>query len=344
MNKAKRKLSIVIAVITLIIAFPGCSAKQKEQKLAVKVLILPKFELGEVSGDSPGEAQYFYEEYLAGGEEYEIGNSSDQNILYYKDGVAMCLIGQGKVNAALNTAAILSDQRFDFSGAYILSVGCGGAAAEYGIFGDVFVISAAADFDLGHKADARELGDETAATWFHDASYDYIALVRMDENLTGRVFELVKDVHLETTENTVRFLENEYPGEAWAMRNPKVMRGTSVTSDSYWKGKYDHKNALVITEVYGCKDPYAVTEMEDIAAAQAVKSFGLLSKMIILRVGVNMDVFPKDLTPELLWEPETDDHVASEGSLESVDIFFTAMKNCFDTAKVLIDAALDGTL
>ena len=77
--------------------------------------------------------------------------------MYYKDGVALCPVGQGKVTAALNTAAVLSDARFDFSEAYVLSVGCGGAAEGYGILGDVFVISAAVDFDLGHSADPREM-------------------------------------------------------------------------------------------------------------------------------------------------------------------------------------------
>jgi hypothetical protein len=39
-----------------------------------------------------------------------------------------------------------------------------------------------------------------------------------------------------------------------------------------------------------------------------------------------------------------DDHVASEERLESVDIFETAMKNCFAAGRVLIDAVLAGDL
>ncbi len=66
--------------------------------------------------------------------------------------------------------------------------------------------------------------------------------------------------------------------------------------------------------------------------------------MIILRVSVNMDVFPSGITPEMLWAPETDDHLASQNSMESVDIFETAMQNCFEAGKVLIGAILDGSL
>ena len=316
----------------------------KTQRIPVRVLILPKFELGEITGGYPGEAQYFYAEYLAGADVYTIGGCPDAGSLYYKNGVAMIIVGQGKVNSALNTFAVLSDRRFDFSDAYILSVGCGGVAEGYGVFGDVFVISAAVDFDLGHRADPREMSGWAETTWFHDESYDDIAVVRLNQSLTDRVFERVKHVRLETTEKTLRFIRSEYPGEAWAERRPQVMRGTSVTSDSYWKGKYGHQNALLITETYGCRDPFAVSEMEDIAVAQAVGRFGLLDRLIILRVGVNMDVFPAGMTPDMLWGAETADHVASEHSLESVDIFETAMQNCFAAGKVLIDAILEGTL
>jgi len=52
----------------------------------------------------------------------------------------------------------LSDERFDFSDAYILSTGCAGSAEGYGIMGDVFVITAAADYDLASE-DSEESVD-----------------------------------------------------------------------------------------------------------------------------------------------------------------------------------------
>ena len=342
--KTQKLVIALAAVLVLIAALTACLFRLQDQRIPVRVLILPKFEIDEITGDFPGEAQFFYEEYLAGGDEYKIEGCPDTNRLYYKDGVAMVIVGQGKVDSALNTFAVLSDRHFDFSDAYILSVGCGGAAEGYGVLGDVFVISAAVDYDLGHQADPREMSGGTETTWFHDEEYDDVAVVRLDQSLTDHVFERVKNVRLETTENTVRYLYSEYPGEAWARRHPQVKLGTSVTGDNYWKGIYDHQNALLITETYGCRDPFAITEMEDVAVAQAVGRFGLLERLMILRVGVNMDVFPSGMTPEMLWREETDDFVAAEVSLESMDIFVTAMQNCFATGKVLIDAILEGTL
>ena len=335
---------ILVLLLTAVLLLTGCAVPLQEKRCQVKVMILPKFEVGEISGDFPGEAQYFYDEYFRGGEEFDLEGSGGTNKIYYKDGVAMCTVGQGKVNAALNTAAVLNDKRFDFSDAYILSVGCGGAAKDYGIFGDVYVISSAVDYDLGHWADSRELESKDAATWFHDGSYDDHAVVKLNKDLTERAFEKVEKVRLDTTVKTENFLKKEYFGEEWANRQPKVMKGTSMTADRYWKGIYDHQNALLMAKTYECEDPYAMTEMEDIAVAQAVKRCGMQDRLIILRVAVNMDVFPSDTTPEMLWAPVTDDHVASSGRLESGDIFETGMKNCFAAGKVLVDAIRDGSL
>jgi len=340
-----RKTGIALLIFLVFTFMLGsCSLQLKDKKIPVKVLILPKFEVGEIAGDFPGEAQYFYDEYLAGGDEFEIDEVQDANKLYYKDGVAMSITGQGKVSAALSTSAVLSDERFDFSDAYILCVGCGGAAKGYGIPGDVFVISAAVDYDLGHQADPRELDDGTGTTWFHDESFDDSAVVRLDSSLTDRVYDMVKNVPLETTEKTADFLKREFPGEKWAQRQPQVMRGTSVSGDNYWKGIHDHDNAVLITETYECTDPFAITEMEDVAVGQAVKNLGMLDRLIILRAGVNIDVFPDGVTPEMLWGAEEEDHIASDDSVESLDIFETAMKNYFNVGKVLIDGILEGTL
>lgn len=337
-----KKIIAAAVILLLLINLPGCSSQPKDQRIPVKVLILPKFEVDEMTGDFPGEAQIFYEEYLANGEVYELAGGTDAGKLYYKNGIAMLLLGQGKIKAAINTSAVLSDKRFDLSGAYILCVGCGGAAEGFGVFGDVFVISSAVDCDLGYWTDSRELDNKTGTTWFHEESYDDIAVARLDQNLTDRVYELVKDLQPETTEITMEHLRKQYAGEEWACRTPKVMRGTSLTSDRYWKGRYDHQNALLITETYNCRDPFAISEMEDIAVARTVESFGMTDRLIILRVAVNMDVFPTGVTPEMLWG--ADDSIASENSLESVDIFETAMQNCFAAGKVLIDAILEGAL
>ena len=313
MRKALAFLLIAAVLIT--------SAFSADAGIPIKVLLLPKFENGEMSGDFPGEAQYYYEAYTQGGDEYEIKGGMPGSKLYVKDGVAIYVTGMGKVNTAMSLNSILLDPRFDFSDCYFISTGCAGSATEYSVMGDVFVITAAIDYDLGHHADPREM------------------------ELMDKVYNLVKDVEIETTDKTRAFMAYTFDNADWAVRDPKVLRGTTVSGDNYWKGAYDQQNAISMCEVYDAPDPFALSEMEDVALAVVLDRFGLLDRYIIIRDSVNMVVFMNGVTPEGLWNPtRTDESLSDEDSIEAADIFATAMENNFKVGSVVVDAILDGTL
>ena len=334
--------------------------ERTEPKIPVKVLIIPKFEIGEMKGDSPGEAQLYYERYLDGGSSYEIPGTSEDCILYEKDGVALFVAGMGKVKSSLNTMAVLSDERFDFSDCCVISVGCGGSAKDFSVMGDVIIGTAAADYDLGHHVDSREMAGEeqetetegekgvssVPSTWFHEELFDSSAVVILNPDLTRKVYELVKDVKLETTDTTRAYMKSAFKGEEWAEREPQVLKGTVLSDDNYWKGEYGHANALKIVETYGCPDPYALAEMEDVAIANALRQMGLLDHYLIIRDSVNMDVFMAGTTPEILWGSgeKNGQEEQQDGSIETADIFCTAMENNSAVGNVVIDAVLSGEL
>ena len=343
-----RILALVMTGLVIFSAGRAAGARAEDisaEAIPVKVLILPKFEVGQMTGDFPGEAQYYYERYLDGAESYGIPGGTEGSRLYVRDGVAMYVLGMGKVTAALSTMAVLSDARFDFSDAYIISTGCAGSATGSTVMGDVFVISAAVDYDMGHHADIREMEDRTAETWFYDEDYAGAAVIRLNPELTDKVWEMVRDLPMETTEKTRSFMNAAFDGAEWAIRDPKVLRGTTVTADNYWKGEYDHANALKMIRTYECPEPYVTTEMEEIAVCAAAKRMGLLDRVIILRDSVNMDVFMLGNTPDRLWNPEYDGEadLASDDNIEAADIFPTAMKNNFTAGSAVIDAILAGS-
>lgn len=335
----------ILPVILILVLLTGCksSSEKADSPIEIKALILPKFEVGELSGDFPGEAQYYYEAYCADGLEFEIPGSEKDQKLYVKDGVALYITGMGKANAATSLTALLLDERFDFSDAYILSTGCAGSSCDYTVMGDVFIITAAVDYDLGHHVDSREIADPSGAAWFHDENYDTSACKILNQPLMDKAYELTRDIKLETTEKTRAYMAEAFPGESRAIRDPQVLRGTSVTGDNYWKGKYGHLAALKIVETYDCPDPYATTEMEDLALAVVADRMGMLDRLLIVRDSVDLDVFMNGSTPESLWDPGSEDSIASSESSESADIFETAMKNNFAVGSVLIDAICDGT-
>ena len=93
-----------------------------------------------------------------------------------------------------------------------------------------------------------------------------------------------------------------------------TLKGTALSGDNFWKGIYGHVTASYIANYYACPDPYAVTEMEDIAVANTAACFDMLDRVVALRAIVNMDIF----------EP--------------------AMHNLFDAGSIIIDGILDGSL
>lgn len=76
----------------------------------------------------------------------------------------------------------------------------------------------------------------TACAFFYNETYADTSVVRLNTALTDQVYDLVKDVKVETTKSTARYLAESFPGEKWAKRQPRVLKGTSVTGDNFWKG------------------------------------------------------------------------------------------------------------
>ena len=350
MNTDKRKTvywkSIVSILLCAIIVFSLSACAVTEKKSAkIKVLIVPKFEIDEMSGDYPGEAQLFYEKYCPGEKPKDVAHLPDaaQFYLNEKSGIAILITGSGKTAAALAMAAVLNAPDFDFSDAYIVSVGCSGGSYETTTLGDVVLVTAACDNELGHIADIREFADSSAeATWFYDNSYDSTAYKKMDASLAERIYEITKDIPLRTTAQSQDVLRANFPGEDWRLRAPKVLKGTALTGDSYWKGIYGHKNALKIIDTFGCPDPYAVTEMEDLTMANVAACYGMLDRLISFRVVVDLDVFLGEDRPETLWNGAVGYNESVEAlSGDDIDIFETGMQNLFDVASVAIDSLLN---
>ena len=318
------------------------------ESIPVKVLMIPKFEIDDVEGDFPGEAQLFYEHYCSGCKEIDIPNTTPSSHFYFngENGVGLLLTGAGKTAAGLSLMSLLSWDAYDFSDAMIVSVGCAGGNTGLCTYGDVVLVTAACDLQLGHHTGSGELtGPDYGLTWFPDDSFSEYNCEYLNADLCEKVYELIKDCPLRTTEKTKQILAENFPDEAWANREPHVLRGTAITSDSYWKGMEDHINAVAAADYYKCPDAYAATEMEEIAVMNAAECFDLKDRVISLRVIVNLDTFLKGESPEQLWlEDEYYSSKVTDENSETVDIFGPGMENLFDVGQIVIDAVLTGEL
>ena len=343
----KLKKKIIYLVIALLISLSFLSACSKTpKKTALKVIIIPKFEIEEMSGDFPGEAQLFYEGYCKGCEEVEIPHMTPEAHFYVneKSGVGLLVTGSGKTAAGLSLMAVLDSDLYDYSDSYIVSVGCGGGNLEETTLGDVVVVTAACDYDLGHHVEAVDMEDPDAhVNWFPDDSFAEYNCEIFNEDLSEKVFQMVKDIPVQTTETAKEVLEKNFPDYEEALREPSVIKGTAVSGDNFWKGESGHNKAIYIADHYGCPDPYAVTEMEEIAIANAAECFGMLDRIISLRVIVNADLFSGNETPESLWgDAEMYNEKVREENSETLDIFEPAMHNLYDVSSVVIDAIVAG--
>ena len=327
---------------------PAARAAEAES-LPVRVLIVPKFEIEHIAGDFPGEGQLFYEHYCAGCAEIKVPHAPPSARFYYnpENAVALLLTGTGKTAAGLSLMSLLAWDAYDFTDTVIVSVGCAGGSTGTSVYGELVLVTAACDLELGHHTGARELTDPARGlTWFpDDTTFSAYNCKLMNAQLAEKVYPLIKDLPLRTTETAKRVLARTFPGEEWAARAPQVMKGTAVTADSYWKGTEDHLNAIAAVRHYECPDPYAVSDMEEIAVMNSAACFGLNDRVVSLRVIVNLDTFLKGESPESLWlgTQGYDDHVTQENS-ETLDIFSPGMENLFDAGKIVIDAALAGEL
>lgn len=314
--------------------FVSCNSFGREK---IKILILPKFEIDNLTGDYPGEAQYYFEKYFIDAKKYQVTDGS-QGILYVKNNLALCITGMGKTNAALTLTSLLSDKRFDWSETYIISTGCAGGAKDVCVLGDVVIGTASCDIDLGHTADPREMTSKNKdTTWFNDAQYDVSAFVLFDKNLSEKIYSLTKDVTLEVNNSAKKAMAKNFDDAPWAVRDPKVVKGTICTGDNYWKGIYSHNNAVKISKHYGAPDSFAATEMEDNVLAYVAKRFNKLNKFIAIRDVVDMDVFSGGETPEKMWNHEGEN---TESDENGEDVFLTGRKNNFIVGEKIIEGLL----
>lgn len=266
-----------------------------------KVILLP-YAASDVHSDTPGgEAAFLYSEFFKDGEAIQICGDKLGGRLYIKDGLALYIISEGKTNAAMNTVLLLSRTDFDFSDTTFVLFGCCGSSVGHGVVGDFYIICGTADYDLGYVADHRDLESQNNPTWYPNVSLTNQAHFNLNKSLYEKAFNLLKDEQIDIPESANKLMMQSFANADWAKRYAKVMKGISMTSDTYWKGKYMHDRAQLINSYYDFDYPYVAAQMEDVAVARVFQNFNLLDKLLIFRYSVNMDEFMSEQTPENLW-------------------------------------------
>ncbi|WP_269525166.1 purine-nucleoside phosphorylase [Coraliomargarita parva] len=279
--------------------------------IPIKVVVVSMFEIGEDTGDIPGEFQFWIERNEVKKIEAPLGWRD-----YYlrDDGLLIMCTGGGITNAATSVTALALDDRFDLSKAYWIVAGIAGADPEDCSLGSAAWAKWVIDGDLAKEIDSREIPEE----W----PYGMIALgakrpntlddgwqvetikFELNEGLVDWAYELTKDYPLPENEEINEFSEI-YSGYPNATKPPFVMIGDSLASSTYWHGfaLNDWANDWVKLHTNG-EGNFVMSNMEDTGTATALQRVAKTGKvdferLLVLRTASNFSTPP--IGKDVVW-------------------------------------------
>lgn len=296
------RVCFVWSLLCLCLTLTGCGSEQavEEPVIRPKVMIISPWEIGDVSGDRPGEYQFWVERQQL--DTIIPFPAAAHDIRMNNKGLAAVNTGPGVTNSAIVITALGLDRRFDFSDTYWIIAGVAGGDPE-----DVSIGSAAwarwvVDGDLMRAIDSKETPDDwnyglfpTDGNQPNDRSGGF--------TYPNMVFELNQDLVNWAYENTKKLTLADHP-EVQAFRDlfvnnpiasgpPRVVMGESLGSNAYWHGKNLTRWANDWVRLYtGGRGNFVMTNVEDNGTLRALHRLEKLGKVdmdriLVLRVASN---------------------------------------------------------
>jgi len=285
----------------------GTFAAAKPKPIPVKVVVVAMFEVGNDTGDQPGELQYWVERdhldrvypLLAGYHALRMNAEGEMAVL----------TGQGTAHAAATIMALGLDPRFDVSHAYWLIAGIAGGSPDRIALGSAAWARWVVDGDLGYEIDAREM----PADW----TTGYIPLRKTHPfelpaaPLDGQMYALnagIANWAWNLTRNTpladsdrLKEVRSHFDGAA-AQQPPAVILGDEISSSTYWHGKLSDAWASEWMRYFTHGEgQFATTAMEDTGTLQSLRGLANAgrvdwNRILVLRTVSNFDQQPRGMS------------------------------------------------
>jgi purine nucleoside permease len=276
--------------------------------IEVRVVVVTAFEVGEDTGDAPGEFQAWAEE-MPQILPFPMGFRH----LRYDPGRKVLALntGMGTNRAATSTLALGLDPRFDLSKAYWIVAAIAGVNPNEASLGSAAWIGHVVDSDFAYVVDPRELpaGFATGVMpWGRnrpyalpvneDKSYN---LFTLNLGLRDWAYERTKSVPLPDSEvlRRARARFSAYPN---ALKPPFVLTGDELTGQGFWHGKMLNAHAEQWTRYWAGQDAkFVMTGMEDTGVINAIQRLEAAGKadakrVLVLRTASNYSVPPEGQT------------------------------------------------
>jgi purine nucleoside permease len=234
-------LALVIAVVAV------AGAPADAAPIPIRVVVVTTFELGEDSGDFPGEFQDWVERLpLAETLPFPQG----YHHLRYNPalGVLGIVTGEGAERGAASTMALGYDPRFDLSHAYWVVAGIAGVDPNAASVGSAAWANWVVNADLGFEVDARDMPADWStgilpfdrATPYASPAPDAVSMhgaeaYELNAGLVNWAYALTAATPLADTAQLAH-VRAPYAKFPQASRPPFVLRGDSLCGDRFWIG------------------------------------------------------------------------------------------------------------
>jgi purine nucleoside permease len=224
-----------------------CIVSAVPKPLEVRVVVVTTFEVGNDTGDEPGEFQNWVEHYPL---PEILPFPQGYRALRYnaKDHVLGIVTGAGKASAAASIMALGLDPRFDLTKAYWILAGIAGVNPNRASVGSAVWASHIVDGDLAYEIDGREIPADwptgivayDRATPFErpappTVSDNGILAYDLNGGLASWAYGLTRDLVL-PDDDKLKAARAGYPDMPNAQRPPFVLQGDTLTADRFWIG------------------------------------------------------------------------------------------------------------
>jgi purine nucleoside permease len=276
-------------------------------RIPVKVVVVAMFEVGEDTGDKPGELQFWVErDHL---DRVFPLPAAYHSVRMNSEGELAVLTGQGTAHAAATIMALGLDPRFDLSHAYWIIAGIAGGSPDRISLGSAAWARWVVDGDLGYEIDPREMPPDWTTGYIPlrktrpfelpVAALDGQAFV-LNPELAQWAFDLTRTIPLDDPES-LREIRTHFDGAA-AQRPPFVTLGDEVSSSTFWHGKLSDAWATEWVSYFTeGKGQFLTTAMEDTGSLESLQSLARagrvdFQRILVLRTVSNFDRQPRGLT------------------------------------------------
>lgn len=336
----------ITSLLLLCLPFFSMAETPDTHPLKVKVVIVALFELGDITGDRPGEFQLWAERYpLPERIPLPHGNSD----LYWnpEDGVLGMVAGIGTAKTAASITAVALDPRFDISKAYWLLAGIAGFDPEDASLASVCWIDWVVDGDLSHSIDIREAPDGWPTGRFPFRAKEPYAQPRpesegsvfhLNEGLADWAFALTEDIPLMDTEAIAerRMLFTEHPN---ARRPPFLLKGSYLAAMNFWHGELENRWANRWVDYWtGGEGAFVASAMEGsgmMIAMDFLHQAGIADRdrVLMLRAASNYT---------MQWPGATAIESKTGENLGSYSAFIPAIENAYAVGSAVVRALVAG--